>query len=170
MKSIEKPKDPAYESMMMEKYEYLVRYIAGFYRYLGELEDILQDGRFGLLYAIRYYDENTGVPFHKLAQLCIRTFILKSYFRCGKTVRNGDGFGNNTKFEFNFDCYEIEDEEEQFTGKYDSILTAGELDSMVLNKNEYMEMGHSTGYLKNRRSAKKKIKEIENIYNKKEQR
>jgi len=64
---------------MIKKYQYLVPIIAWPYFLAGaENEDLQQEGRIGLLYAIRNYKESEGVKFTTYACRCIKNQILKA--------------------------------------------------------------------------------------------
>ena len=63
----------------MERYMRLVRrcarplFLAG-----GDSEDLIQEGMFGLLSAIRQFDPSTGTSFHTFAEHCIRMRLLSA--------------------------------------------------------------------------------------------
>jgi RNA polymerase sporulation-specific sigma factor len=65
--------DPAAEECLAERYSRLVRicarplFLAG-----GDSEDLIQEGMFGLLSAIRQYDPAEGASFKTYAEVCIR--------------------------------------------------------------------------------------------------
>lgn len=64
---------------MFEKYQYLVPIIARPYFLAGaEKEDLQQEGRIGLLYAVRSYRESEGVKFTTYACRCIKNQILRA--------------------------------------------------------------------------------------------
>ncbi len=64
---------------MVEKYQYLVSVIARPYFLAGaEAEDLQQEGRIGLLRAVRTYKDKHGVQFPTYASRCIRNAILKA--------------------------------------------------------------------------------------------
>ena len=44
----------------------------------GDSEDLMQEGMFGLLFAIREYDPLTQVPFRNFAETCIRNRLLSA--------------------------------------------------------------------------------------------
>ena len=67
------------EEALAERYMRLVRacarplFLAG-----GDSEDLIQEGMFGLLNAIRQFDPGTGVQFHTFAEHCIRMRLLSA--------------------------------------------------------------------------------------------
>ena len=67
------------EEFLAEKYLRLVRmcarplFLAG-----GDSEDLIQEGMFGLLSAIRQYDSGLGSSFHSFAEHCIRMRLLSA--------------------------------------------------------------------------------------------
>ena len=67
------------EETLAERYMRLVRacarplFLAG-----GDSEDLIQEGMFGLLNAIRQYDPALGVQFHTFAERCIRMRLLSA--------------------------------------------------------------------------------------------
>lgn len=70
------------ENEMIKKYQYLVPIIAWPYFLAGaENEDLQQEGRIGLLYAVRNYKESEGVKFATYACRCIKNQILKAVER-----------------------------------------------------------------------------------------
>ena len=44
----------------------------------GDTEDLIQEGMFGLISAIRRYDANMGASFHTFAEHCIRTRLISA--------------------------------------------------------------------------------------------
>lgn len=67
------------EEKLAERYLRLVRvcarplFLAG-----GDSEDLIQEGTFGLLSAIRQYDSNSGASFKTFAEHCIRMRLLSA--------------------------------------------------------------------------------------------
>lgn len=67
------------EEALAERYARLVRvcarplFLAG-----GDSEDLIQEGMFGLLSAIRQYDPEAGAAFHTFAEHCIRMRLLSA--------------------------------------------------------------------------------------------
>lgn len=81
MKKNRFPQPVANENNLVCQYTPLVHKICHHYESVYTdgytYDDAFQDGLIGLLYAIRWYDAKTGVPFMKTAQLTIRTYIMK---------------------------------------------------------------------------------------------
>ena len=76
--------DRVAEEILVERYMQLVRscarplFLAG-----GDSEDLIQEGMFGLLSAIRQYDTSSGTSFRTFAEHCIRMRLysaIKSAF------------------------------------------------------------------------------------------
>ena len=73
------------EEALAARYVRLVRvcsrpyFLAG-----GDSEDLLQEGMFGLLYAIREYDPEKGTSFRTYAEICIRSRILSAVRNAGR--------------------------------------------------------------------------------------
>lgn len=64
---------------MIKKYQYLVTVIVRAYFLAGaEADDLQQEGRIGLLYAVRNYNDSEGVQFSTYASCCIRNAVLKA--------------------------------------------------------------------------------------------
>ena len=65
------------EEALAERYMRLVRarpmFLAG-----GDSEDLIQEGMFGLLSAIRQFDKNAGASFRTFAEHCIRKRLLSA--------------------------------------------------------------------------------------------
>ena len=67
------------EEVLAERYMYLVRscsrplFLAG-----GESEDLIQEGMFGLLSAIRQFEPDAGTNFRTFAEHCIRMRLLSA--------------------------------------------------------------------------------------------
>ena len=67
------------EEALAERYMQLVRACARpFFLAGGESEDLIQEGMFGLLSAIRQYDPDNGASFHTFAEHCIKKRILSA--------------------------------------------------------------------------------------------
>lgn len=67
------------EAEALERHEGLVRHIAK--RFKGQWlteEDLRQEGRMGLLHAVRHFKPEKGFKFATYAALCIRGYILKA--------------------------------------------------------------------------------------------
>ncbi len=75
------------EHSLILKHEDLVRRIAGRYRKWGELADLRQEGRIGLLLAIRSWTETGGASLRTYARLHIRKAIQAS-LRCDRNGKN----------------------------------------------------------------------------------
>lgn len=162
---IHKPKDPVYEAAMMAKWDGLVRRLAVRYGYLGSFDDMAQNGRIGLLYAIRYFDESKGVPFQKVAQLMIRTHMFQAHHREEKLIKGGSEIGcNQCTTMYNIEDCDTMDEESAECAEYDDLLTDEELDAMVLTREEYKRFGHGVGYNKARKAAASKLEENKTKY------
>ena len=71
--------DRAAEEALVGRYMQLVRacsrpfFLAG-----GESEDLIQEGMFGLISAIRQYDPQNGASFRTFAEICIKKRILSA--------------------------------------------------------------------------------------------
>ena len=71
--------DRTAEEQLAERYMQLVRicarplFLAG-----GDSEDLIQEGMFGLLSAIRQYRPDGGASFHTFAETCIRTRLFSA--------------------------------------------------------------------------------------------
>jgi RNA polymerase sigma factor (sigma-70 family) len=61
--------------------EPIARRVAGRLPISVELDDMIQEGRIGLMQAAQRYDAGTGVPFHQYAQFRIRGAILDRFRR-----------------------------------------------------------------------------------------
>ncbi len=67
------------EELLVTRYTRLVRicarplFLAG-----GDSEDLLQEGMFGVLAAIRSFDPNREAQFHTYAEVCIRTKLISA--------------------------------------------------------------------------------------------
>lgn len=78
--------------IMMDKYEPLIRSIASYYainykRYKVEYDDLVQEGRIGLLQAIKNFDDKKEVLFYTFALLCIKCKML-NYLRSSQSIKN----------------------------------------------------------------------------------
>lgn len=78
--------------IIMEKYEPVIRNMAFYYfdnfKFIRvELEDLIQEGRMGLLYAIRNFREEKGVLFYSFAILCIKS-KMTNQLKYGKAKKN----------------------------------------------------------------------------------
>ena len=67
------------EEVLVERYMRLVRscarplFLAG-----GDSEDLIQEGMFGILSAIRQFDPKAGASFRTFAEHCVRTRLLSA--------------------------------------------------------------------------------------------
>jgi len=76
------------EETLVHRYTKLVRALARpYFLYGGDFEDRLQEGLMGLLSAIRDYDPESGVPFRKYAEVCVRN-RLYSAIRAANREKN----------------------------------------------------------------------------------
>ena len=67
------------EEALVGRYMQLVRACARpFFLAGGDSEDLIQEGMFGLLSAVRQYDPENGASFHTFAEHCIRKRILSA--------------------------------------------------------------------------------------------
>lgn len=67
------------EEALVGRYLQLVRACARpFFLAGGDSEDLIQEGMFGLLSAIRQYDAENGASFHTFAEQCIKNRILSA--------------------------------------------------------------------------------------------
>ena len=83
---------------IIKNYEYIIRIIINKYNIQSkDMDDVLQEGRLGLLKAIEAYDEHKGSKFKSFASLCIERQILTF-------LRNN----NRKKNSINKHCYPIE--------------------------------------------------------------
>ena len=78
--------------IIMEKYEPVIRNMASYYfenfKFIRiELEDLIQEGRMGLLYAVRNFKEEKGVLFYTFAILCIKGKMINQ-LKYGKAKKN----------------------------------------------------------------------------------
>jgi RNA polymerase sporulation-specific sigma factor len=63
--------DPRAQAEMLRRYEPMVRYIVrGLYMPGGEIDDLAQSARLGIIDATRAWDPKRGVPFRSFAWLC----------------------------------------------------------------------------------------------------
>ncbi len=73
------------EEIIIERYQSLVRacarplFLAG-----GDSEDLIQEGMFGLISAIRHYDGAGGATFRTYAEHCIRNRLLSAVRQAGR--------------------------------------------------------------------------------------
>ena len=71
--------DPAAEELLADRFSSLAQLIAQSYHIAGaDIDDLAQEGRFGLISAIRGYNDSLGVPFHAYAEICIRRRIFSA--------------------------------------------------------------------------------------------
>ena len=71
--------DSAAENILADRYSALARSCSMSYHMAGaESADLVQEGFFGLISAIRGYRESLGVPFRAYAELCIRRRIFSA--------------------------------------------------------------------------------------------
>ena len=71
--------DRAAEEVLAGRYMRLVRVCARpLFLTGGDSEDLIQEGTFGLLSAIRQYEPKAGVPFRAFAEHCIRRRLLSA--------------------------------------------------------------------------------------------
>ena len=67
------------EEYLAKKYLPLVKKISRkFFLMGGESEDLIQEGTFGLVSAIRKYSASSGVPFSSFAEICIKNRIISA--------------------------------------------------------------------------------------------
>ena len=67
------------EEALVDRYLQLVRAIARpFFLVGGDSEDLIQEGMFGLLSAVRQYDPENGASFRTFAEHCIRKRIISA--------------------------------------------------------------------------------------------
>lgn len=168
--SFPQQKDKAFEDAMLKQYDNLIKLIAGKWINLMPFEDAYQYGVIGLLYACRWWDEKSNVPFRKTAALCIRSHIAVYYRRYEMPIKRGrkDGLDSliclrDTDRDDEFKQYE-EEKPNMFLEWLNSHLTDEEMDILVFESDEYMSYyGVSLFEYKKRRSmVRKKIKEIGN--------
>lgn len=73
---------------IIKEYEYIVVRIASQYERVGEpMEDMMQDGRIGLLWAAEHYQKNWKKSFESYAAGCVRHEICASLKEHGYTVK-----------------------------------------------------------------------------------
>lgn len=71
--------DSAAEELLADRFSSLAQLIAQSYHIAGaESDDLAQEGRVGLISAIRGYKDSLGVPFHSYAEICIRRRIFSA--------------------------------------------------------------------------------------------
>ena len=71
--------DPRAEELLVSRYSALVETMAHSYRMAGgDSSDLIQEGMFGLISAIREFDEAQGVSFRSYASVCIRRRIFSA--------------------------------------------------------------------------------------------
>jgi len=74
--------DPRAEVELMARHERLATGEAtGFFMRGHSREDVAQEARLGLLYAIRQFDPGNGAPFFAFAKLCVRRQIVTAVIR-----------------------------------------------------------------------------------------
>lgn len=76
--------------IIMDKYEPIIRNMASYYydnfKFIKlDLEDLIQEGRIGLLYAIRHFSETRNALFYSFAILCIKGKMVNQLkYGCSK--------------------------------------------------------------------------------------
>jgi RNA polymerase sporulation-specific sigma factor len=71
--------DSAAEELLADRFSSLAQLIAQSYHIAGaDSDDLAQEGRVGLISAIRGYKDSLGVPFHSYAEICIRRRIISA--------------------------------------------------------------------------------------------
>ncbi len=71
--------DSAAEELLADRFSSLAQLIAQSYHIAGaDSDDLAQEGRVGLISAIRGYKDSLGVPFHSYAEICIRRRIFSA--------------------------------------------------------------------------------------------
>ena len=71
--------DPAAEELLADRYSALAKSCAHAYHMAGaDSADLMQEGLFGLISAIRGYRDSLGVPFRAYAEICIRRRIFSA--------------------------------------------------------------------------------------------
>ncbi len=71
--------DSAAEELLADRFSSLAQLIAQPYHIAGaDSDDLAQEGRVGLISAIRGYKDSLGVPFHSYAEICIRRRIFSA--------------------------------------------------------------------------------------------
>lgn len=142
-------KGEQYETMMLQKYNDLIHKVIHNYEYLMPYDDLYQCGCIGLLYAIRWWDENKNVPFMKTAALCIKSHVISEYRRNEMIIRNdagvrkGAGYDDGVVLD-NFDCEECMDfpdieENNEFMEWLDNQLSEQEIDALVMDTKLWKE-------------------------------
>lgn len=80
--------DSNYLNQQIKKYEYIIRIILTKYNInLNDYNDAFQEGRIGLLKAIKSYKNDKGVTFTSFASICIKRQIL-SFLRNQNRKKN----------------------------------------------------------------------------------
>lgn len=78
-------------SLIMDKYEPIIKSMASYYIRNNDAkldyDDLLQEGRLGLLQAIRSFDEDKNVLFYTFAILCIKGKML-NHIKYSKCIKN----------------------------------------------------------------------------------
>ena len=79
-------------SLIMDKYEPIIKSMASYYIRNNndiklEYDDLLQEGRLGLIQAIRSFDEDKNVIFYTFALLCIKRKMI-NHIKYSKCVKN----------------------------------------------------------------------------------
>ncbi len=71
--------DSAAEELLADRFSSIAQLIAQSYHIVGaDSDDLAQEGRVGLISAIRGYKDSLGVPFHSYAEICIRRRIFSA--------------------------------------------------------------------------------------------
>ena len=86
--------DEEAEEALVHEYSRLVRAIARAYFLTGgDSEDLMQEGMFGLLSAIRTFDPTKGARFSTYAEFCIkRRIIIHDYTERTRECYSGDNY------------------------------------------------------------------------------
>lgn len=167
-------KGEAYEAKMIKQYDNLLHKVCRNYSYLMPFDDLLQCGRIGLLYAIRWWDESKKVPFMTTAALCIKSHIMSEYRRAEMMIRNdagvrkGNGFDDHVStvadirpiIEGEDPLDAIFQEDESFSEWVDKHLSDKEIDTLVLEGSEWRKRYPDSDYRHERRLLKQKLIDI----------
>lgn len=113
---------------IIKEYEYIVVRIASQYERVGEpMEDMLQDGRIGLLWAAEHYQEVWQQSFESYAEACVRHEISKALREHGYTVKVPRRVAEATDHHPVIGleaCKEIASEESEGDSRYERLYTA----------------------------------------------
>lgn len=113
---------------IIKEYEYIVVRIASQYERVGEpMEDMLQDGRIGLLWAAEHYQEVWQQSFESYAEACVRHEISKALREHGYTVKVPRRVAEETDHHPVIGleaCKEVASEESEGDIRYERLYTA----------------------------------------------